>query len=441
MGEEKNSILLMSLRSPYLDDEKIYAPLGLLYLKSAVDKELPEFKVDLADEYDLSDLSKFEKYEYIGLSIMTPQRQEALNVLNAIKSKYPNKKIIAGGPHVLHYMNEVKKAGFDYLVPRDGQRSLVKILKGEADAVEFDSMDPGEWARQPRPDRTSKEAKEFLSTYHYKLNGKNAGTMLTATGCPMTCSFCEDAGTAVRWSPLDKLIQEMDDLVNLNYDGVYLFDDLFAININKVKPIAKELQKRNLIYRCNGQANFFTKWGEDFAKLLSETGCYEIAFGHESGSQKILDNINKKTKVEQNYKSIEYAKKHGIKVKSFVMLGLPGENLDTIKETEEFLKNGGMDDFQLAIYFPYRGTKIRDSIDMGINGMDLFVEAEGLGAYGQKGGSTESTIRTKALSSEQLLKIRDELVKKYKPESHLNKWKNDKFYDTQLNSNVEYPEC
>ena len=167
------------------------------------------------------------------------------------------------------------------------------------------------------------------------------------------------------------------------------------------------------------------------AKLLADHGCFEIAFGFESGSQKILDNIKKRTTVEMNYKAVEWAKKHGIYVKGFVMLGLPGENLDTVRETERFISTSGMDDFQLALYYPYRGTQIRDNLEKGLD--DLKFEGEGLGAYGQKGGSTESVVRTSALSSQQLLQIRDDLVRKYKPQSHINKWKDeDKMFDTHL---------
>ena len=424
------NLLLMSLRSPYLDDSKVYPPLGLLYLKSAVEQEI-NVNIDIVDEYDLTNKELFEPYTHIGLSVMTPQREEAKRVLTSIKTRHPDKKVIIGGPHALHYTREVMNEPFDYIVRRDGERDLVNILKNKAERISDDKIGKSDWGKLPRPDRTSKKAREFLSSYKYELNGIKAGTMLTASGCPMTCTFCEESETATRWSPLEKLTDEMDDLIKLGYKGVYLFDDLFAIAMKKVEPICNELSKRDLIYRCNGQANFFTKWGEDFAKMLSDTGCVEIAFGHESGSQKILDNVRKKTSIEQNYKSVEYARKYGIKVKSFLMLGLPGEDWTTMKETEDFIKQAKPDDFQIAIYYPYKGTQIRDAIDRG-ESVDLIFEGEGLGAYGQKGGKTESVVRTKAISSENLMVFRDYLVQTYKPKSH------SKFFDTNLKSEVEY---
>jgi len=171
------------------------------------------------------------------------------------------------------------------------------------------------------------------------------------------------------------------------------------------------------------------------ARLLSESGCVEIAFGHESGSQVILDNIRKRTTVEQNYRSIQYAKDHGIYVKSFILLGLPGETEQTLSETERFIATAGMDDFQAAVYMPFKGTKIRDKIDKGER-IGLTIEGKGVdgeitGAYGVKGGNTAYEVRTDALTSQRLEEFRNYLVDRYKPRSHKTHWNKaeDKFFE------------
>jgi len=118
------------------------------------------------------------------------------------------------------------------------------------------------------------------------------------------------------------------------------------------------------------------------------------------------------------------------------MLGLPGEDMESIRATEDFIKNSGITDFQLSIYYPYKGTQIRDSIERGDNLVDLSFNGEGLGAYGQRGGSTEAVVRTKALSAEDLLRERDRLVQTYRPRSHSNAWVekpgSDHFFDVHL---------
>lgn len=428
-------ICLLSCRSPFLDDAKIYVPLGNLYLKSFIEANVSGACVGLkGDNYSLENLDFLKGYDAVGISIMTPQREEANKLLTAIKKQFPKMTVIAGGPHCKHYLEDVKKEAWDYIVPLDGEKALAEIMRGNAPRVVYSVMDKMDIAIAPRPDRKSLEAVNLIKEHHYSLDGKNATTMMTARGCPEQCTFCEDAMTSVKWSSIENIRGELDDIVGLGYKGVYIFDDLFAIAMPKVAPICEELAKRDLAYRCNGQVRYFTKWGSSFAELLAGTGCKEIAFGFESGSQKILDNVKKRTTVIQNYEAVQYAKQNGMKVKAFLMLGLPGEDAESISATEDFIKNSGVDDFQLAIYYPYKGTQIRDAIDRGEASTDLAFMGEGLGAYGQKGGSTEAVVETKSLSAQMLLSERDRLVRTYKPKSHTPKWevKEDKFFDTHL---------
>jgi len=418
-----NSVLLTSMRSPYLDDDKVYPPLGLLYLKSFLQQY--NIKVSIDDDFDFLQPDKYKEFDLFGASVMTPQRRTSLEFLNFCKDNY-NCDVAIGGPHALHYRQDVEKEKWDYIVAGDGFKSLLKIIQGGANRLEVNPLTKDEWQNLPRPDRTSEEATNLLSNYSYSLDGVKSTTMITAVGCPERCTFCEDAQTAVRWSSIDNIKGELNDISNLGYKGVYIFDDLFAIALKMIRPICDEIQKRGLIYRCNGQARYFN---EEFANVLASTGCREIAFGAESGSQLILDNIQKRTTVEQNYKFVELCKKYGIACKAFLMIGLPGETHETIDLTEKFIKEAQPDDFQLSIYYPYKGTTIRDEIDSRGSSAGIFFEGEGLGAYGQGGGSTESVVRTNALTSEELLKERDRLVKMYKPTSHKQKWS---FFDEHL---------
>jgi len=422
-NDKYNSVLLTSMRSPYLDDDRVYPPLGLLYLKSFLHKY--GIKITIDDDFDFLHPEKYDKYDLFGASVMTPQRVASLEFLNFCKTYY-KKDVVIGGPHALHYRGDVEKENWDYIVCGDGFKSLLKIIRGDANRTEINLLTKTEWQNLPRPDRTSDEAIKMLLGYSYKLDGVKATTMLTATGCPEKCKFCEDARTAVRWSSIENIKEELNDIVNLGYKGVYIFDDLFAIALKMIRPICDEMQKRGLIYRCNGQARYFN---EEFAKLLSDTGCKEIAFGAESGSQVILDNIDKRTTIEQNYKFVELCKKYDIVCKAFLMLGLPGETYETIALTEKFIKEAQPDDFQLSVYYPYKGTSIRDEIDEKGKSAGIFFEGEGLGAYGQGGGNTEAVVRTNALTSDELLKERDRLVTTYKPGSHKQKWT---FFDEHL---------
>src|SRR3990167_135340 len=429
------NILLLSCRSPYLDSDKVYPPLGNLYLYSIIKRDRPHVQVTVKDDYSLADPSWLNGYDAVGISIMTPQREEASKLLFFIKSKKPEIKVLAGGPHAKYYFNEMKNEPWDVICTHEAERQMGRIIDGDCPRVITDNISVQDFPKVAvKPARL--ENAEFLRGYNYKLNGRNSTTMFNAKGCPEHCTFCEDAKSMVKWTPLDMTFSEIDDIHSLGYTGVYIFDDIFSIAMNKVRPIAERLKQKDIIYRCNGQARIMTM---DFMKMLADTGCYEIAFGAESGSQKILDNIHKRTTIEMNYNFVNWCNEFGIICKAFLMLGLPGENLETIAQTEKFIETSGIKDFQLSIYYPYKGTQIRDAIDRGEEGFDLKFVGEGLGAYGQKGGSTECVVRTKDLSVEDLLYQRDRIVKTYKPHSHANKWadktSSDHFFDTHLAEN------
>lgn len=426
------NILLLSCRSSFVDSDKVYPPLANLYLQGVLKKHRPNVGVTVTDDYNLNpdavDPLWLRGFDGVGISVMTPQREESRKLLSYIKDKRPDMKVFIGGPHAKHYLADVRPDPWDYIVIDDGFRAILDIVDGKSSREINDHVNVHDYPSTIcKPARL--ENKDYLKGFNYKLQGRDSTTMLTAQGCPEQCTFCEDAMTGVRWTPLDMVKEELDDIKTLGYQGVYIFDDLFALAQKKVKPITDELSKRGLVYRCNGQARLFSR---DFAQMLGNSGCVEIAFGAETGSQKILDNIRKRTTIEQNYNFVKWARDAGIKVKAFLMIGLPGETLETIADTEKFIQNAGIEDFQLAVYYPYKGTQIRDAIDAGRNEMDISFEGEGLGAYGQKGGSSEAVVRTGALSSSELLEHRDRIVHAYRPKSHSQKWQDDKFFDTHF---------
>jgi len=416
---------LVSCRSPFLDDDRIYPPLGLLYLKSAVAAQVPGAEISVTDSYDLDDLSQFADADVIGISVMTPQRREADRIAVAVKGAWPGKTVIAGGPHVRHYGTGMKGWPWDYLAGGDGERVLPAIIKGDhVPYLTHDQVPRAELAAMPRPDRLGEAG--FLRNYSYTLAGLDSTTMMLGRGCPMACKFCEDARTLTRWTSLANAEAELDDIVSLGYKGVYLFDDLFAINLGKCRPYLDLLKASGLRFRCNVHARFMTA---EFAAALADAGCAEAAFGAESGSQRILDRIDKKTTVAQNYACVRHCRDHGILVKAFVMIGLPGETRETIAETERFITGSGVDDAQIAIYYPYKGTMLRQEMDDGTAG-DLLFTGEGLGAYGQKDLGTDAVVRTPELSPEDLVAIREELIRTYKFRSHTGP--RDHFFDGHL---------
>ena len=413
--------LLVSLRDPFMDSDRVMPPLGVMSLQSYLMSLGIDSTID--NNFDLANIENYSEYTHIAISCMTPQKIEAYNILRAIKSMDKNKKVIIGGPHAKYYLEDCLKEPFDYVVVGDGEYALKSIVENQADGRVINiPINEEEMNKLPIPYRDSK----FLSQYSFTIQGINTSTVLTAKGCPMRCAFCEDAGTRVRLYYPENIDRQINDVVKAGFNGIMFYDDIFALSKKRVNELSKVIGKYNIVYRAFGHAK---SMDNDMASMLSNSGCIEMGFGAESGSQKILKTINKKTTVEENIRFIETCNNHNIKVKAFIILGLPGEDESTIKETVKFLdiltankfnnKFGKQitNDFDITIYFPYKGTIIRDSIDKNNKDFDLYFTRnpdEMLGFYKGLNGTAEHVVRTSKLSSEDINKIQKELLREYK---------------------------
>ncbi|MFC1837747.1 B12-binding domain-containing radical SAM protein [Thermodesulfobacteriota bacterium] len=415
-------ILLISLRDPYLDSDRVMPPLGVMSLNSYLHS--CGISSHIENDFDFSNPLKYSAYTHFGISCMTPQKKQAYEVLYAIKKQYPDRIVIIGGPHADFYTQQCLDHPFDYIVVGDGELALKEIILKQPDNGRIINISVTEKQMNefPLPYRDP----SFLTQYNFYVQGLKATTILTAKGCPMSCAFCEHAGTKVRLYDPGIIDKQISQAKKSGYNCIMFFDDIFALSLKRVKDLTNIIRKHDITYRCFGHARTMT---EEMAKLLAETGCIEMGFGAESGSQLILDKIDKKTTVEQNQRFVDLCNNFGIKVKAFMIVGLPGESYETVQETKKFLdfltrkrfKNRFRDtvsnDFDVTIYFPYKGTKIRDLIDAGSSKYDLLILEDPdvfEGYYKGKSGSAEALVRTSALSTENIIKIQKDLLKSYK---------------------------
>jgi len=178
--------------------------------------------------------------------------------------------------------------------------------------------------------------------------------------------------------------------------------------------------------------------------MLAEAGCVELGFGAESASQIMLDKIGKKTKVEELHSFVENSVKAGISVKAFFMIGLPGETKETFKQTHDFISKyrelyPDHFDFDLAVFFPYKGTKIGrivrlpEGIAIKIDGKEYLrediqlrpaldldwqrIDNGNFGAYKKKSGESDIVVETYdwlkkkvLLSSKEICKLKEDTM-------------------------------
>ena len=184
--------------------------------------------------------------------------------------------------------------------------------------------------------------------------------MYTSKGCPFSCTYCTVART--KWKPksAQSILEELRYLKrNYNIKTVTFFDEVFTLNRKRVVDVAETIKNENLNIKwiCDTRVDLVDK---ELLEIMADGGCDAIAFGVESGSQRLLDNVKKRCTVEQAENAIKWAKDAGIKVHCNLMFGLPGENWETVNETIGFLKRTLPNGIQAGATSVKYGAELRE---------------------------------------------------------------------------------
>jgi radical SAM superfamily enzyme YgiQ (UPF0313 family) len=151
------------------------------------------------------------------------------------------------------------------------------------------------------------------------------------------------------------------------FDMIWFVDDVFTINPRWLREFAEEVNVRNfkVPYEIITRADRLT---EEAVQLLKQSGCFRVWIGAESGSQKIIDAMDRRVKVEQVRDMIRLVKQHGMEAGTFIMLGYPGEDESDIKETLKHLKYANPDLYTITVAYPIKGTPLYSEVE------DIFIK-------------------------------------------------------------------
>lgn len=233
-------------------------------------------------------------------------------------------------------------------------------------------------------------------------NTRGFMSVLTERGCPFSCNFCyHQFGYKPRRRSMENVVKEMK-ILNKKY-GVTNFtitDNLFVFNKNEIIKFISLLNKNNLKIRFDTsmRASLVT---DELIKLLKKAGCTALYFGFESGSQKVLNLMNKRTTVKQMDNAITIMEKNKMRYFGTFIIGYPGETKKDIDQTIDFCKRHG----HLAKPFfatPYPGTPLFHQIKHKIKDMDKFLES--------LGDARNLVINISEFSTEELLRQRRRIV-------------------------------
>jgi anaerobic magnesium-protoporphyrin IX monomethyl ester cyclase len=363
-----------------------YPPLGILYISAFLEQH--GFRTDVFDttfsaKKDLCNHLLKNRPLIIGLYTNLMTKPNILQIIGFIKEHLPESKVILGGPDTRYNAFNYLKYGADFLVLGEGEETmleLVRHLNGEPlTLTEINGIayiDHGEMRENrerekinnldllPVPDRKKIKLQQYLEAWK-KAHGQNAISVSTMRGCPYTCKWCSRSvyGLSYRRRSARSVADELEQIgKEYNPDTLWFVDDVFTISHKWLNQFRDELQKRNLRirYECITRAD---RMNEEVIMALKETGCFRVWIGAESGSQKVIDLMDRRVKVGQVREVIRMTKAYGIEAGTFIMLGYPGETEEDIEETISHLKESNPDHFTITVAYPIKGTELFQEIE------------------------------------------------------------------------------
>lgn len=404
-------ILLVNPNSQFLISEKVFPSLGLLYLSSYL-KEHGYKDVRLLDMNDELPLPGNIEADIVGIYSNTPQYPTAVSLLHKIREINVIRDAVyaMGGPHVSGKPEDAAGEA-DVVVIGEGERALLDIVRRRESGLPHEKIVRCEYMHDldaiPYPDRDIIDIK----SYKYYLDGRLTTTLITSRGCPFGCNFCANNawGKSLRLASAEKVYGEVKLLRDkYGYKAFMFFDDTMTVNRRRMLDICGLLKKLDIIYRCFIRSDTVDM---EVLKAMRGSGCVEVGIGLESGSPRILKIVNKGETVEKNLQAVKMCHSVGIRVKGFLIVGLPGENKESVAETMAFLDKAQLDDMDISIYTPYPGSYIyrhREDFDIKFN--DDYEHAW----YKGKPGEYRSLVSTSSLSSADILAIRNRIEAEYK---------------------------
>ncbi|MGE5412410.1 MAG: B12-binding domain-containing radical SAM protein [Clostridiales bacterium] len=372
-----------------------YPPLGMLsisaYLeKHGIDNEVLDVTFSSFD-YMLSRLHEIRP-DYIGIYVNLMTKLNVIMIIKRIKEdqELKNSVIILGGPDVRHNATDYLKMGAHFLVMGEGEETLFDLITTielnncrkaeEVKGIAF-LNDSGNLvltpertklaniSELPAPDRNKIDMFTYLNVWK-KYHGFNAVSVSTMRGCPYSCKWCSRAvfGQSYRRRPPANVADELE-LINRNYnpDTIWFVDDVFTISRNWLGEFTEELERRKLkiSYECITRAD---RLNEQVIAMLKKSGCFRVWIGSESGSQRIIDLMDRRVNVLQVRDMIKLAKQYGIEAGTFIMLGYPGETENDIEETIVHLKDALPDLCTFTVTYPIKGTELFSEVGDRLTG-------------------------------------------------------------------------
>ena len=316
--------------------------------------------------------------DYVGLSATTVSVTNAARIAAQVKAQAPQVVTILGGAHV-SAVPERTLAAFpevDFGIVGEGEVALFALLdrldRGQPteDVPGLAFRRDGHVLANPRLpyiedlDQLPFPACDLLPELPHRFQPSlfsyprtPVATVMTSRGCPFSCSFCDrsTSGRRGRMHSVAYVVAMCRQLVGMGVRHILFVDDLFTVRKQRVVDLCTAFLDAGLSFSwsCNSHPNLLDA---DTLQLMRRAGCWQIAYGIESGSQRVLDVVKHEVRIPRMRETLAMTRAAGIRAKGYVIVGHPTEGFDSLAETAALLRVVELDLCQITKFTPYPGT-------------------------------------------------------------------------------------
>ncbi len=324
--------------------------------------------------------------DHVGISATTISIVNAARIAERVKALVPRAVITVGGPHVsaIPERTLAEFAGFDYGIVGEGERSYLDLIdrlatdRSPADVAGLVARGASGVTVNPRApyldgeelDRLPEPAWDLVPNFplRFQPNVFNyrhtpVASLVTSRGCPFSCTFCDrsTSGRRGRFHSVEYVVRLCRRLADMGVRHVLFYDDLFTVNRPRVVELCERFLQEGFrfTWSCNSHPNLLDL---PTLQLMRRAGCWQIAYGIESGSQRVLNVVKHEVKLPRMLETLRLTRTAGIRVKGLLMMAHPTEGEDSLQETIAFLRTAPLDLVQITKFTPYPGTPIYGTV-------------------------------------------------------------------------------
>ncbi|MBI4230408.1 MAG: radical SAM protein [Planctomycetes bacterium] len=310
----------------------------------------------------------------VGVTSTTPIFHEAAAIAGTAREMLGEQVLlVAGGPHPQAVPEDcLENSVFDAIVLGEGEETLRELVEGrpypEVQGICY--RENGGFRRtRARPmqkdlDSFAMPAIDLFERDYYVcsriISRQNPVAPIEMTrGCPFGCTFCNRARTKFRVKSVERTLDELRGLRRLGFREFHIIDDQFTSNMKHAKAVCEAMIRADLGMTWNLRTGLRVDTVDDeFMSLARRSGCYQMGCGFESGHQEGLDAVGKGIELEQSRRAVEMARRHGIEIVGFFMIGMPGETLEGMEATIAFAQSIRPTYAKCTIVVPFPGTAL-----------------------------------------------------------------------------------